>query len=325
MASASDSSMEMDDGDFPPTSVKHHDDVLDNLKRLREDEKFNDFKISLQDGDVFVNVAFMSKACDYFSSMVGDDKFLEGQTRELPMKEYGTKEAMELFAKYVYFGEMNFHEIDFSNLLEIMNISRMMMLRSNELFECIENYCKDILGYLGDYGGTETENLLRGLLLVSKYRLDNLRKSVVARNYFEAHVIDEFSERNIAILQQFSVELVKEVLLFQCDGDDGTRPTTGERFKYFLTWYSKNKDCGPEDKKRILESFKLSEFTGVELLTVVKESGFYSGEEIAKKCVEKFENLEKEQERIDEKLEKLRNCKGCKKCRKCIKYLRRNK
>ena len=320
MASASDSSMEMDDGDFPPTSVKHHDDVLDNLKRLREDEKFNDFKISLQDGDVFVNAAFMSKACDFFSSMVGDDKFLEGQTRELPMKEYGTKEAMELFAQYVYFGEMNFHEIDFSNLLEIMNISRMMMMRTNELFECIENYCK---ANLGEYGGTE--DLLRGLLLVSKYRLDNLRKFVVARNYFEAHFIDEFSERNIAILQQFSVELVKEVLLFQCDGDDGARPTTGERFKYFLTWYSKNKNCGPEDKKRILESFKLSEFTGVELLLVVKESGFYSGEEIAKKCVEKFENLEKEQERIDEKLEKLKNCKGCKKCRKCIKYLRRDK
>ena len=188
MASASDSSMEMDDGDFPPTSVKHHDDVLNNLKRLREDEKFNDFKISLQDGDVFVNVAFMSNACNYFSSMVDDDKFLEGQTRELPMKEYGTQKAMELFAQYVYYGEMNFHEIECSDLLEIMNISRMMLMRTNKLFQCIENYFK--ANIVDD--GTSTEDSLRGLLLVSKYRLDTLRKVLVGENYLLAAAVDNF-------------------------------------------------------------------------------------------------------------------------------------
>ena len=301
MSSDSDTSWETTDVDFPPASVKHHDDVLNNFKRLREDENFNDFKISLQDGDVFVNLALMSKACDYFNSVVDNDKFLEGKTRELPMKEYGTQKAMELFAQYVYYGEMNFHEIECSNLLEIMNISRMMLMRTNKLFQCIENYFK--ANIVDD--GTSTEDSLRGLLLVSKYRLDTLRKVLVGENYLLAAAVDNFSEESLALLQQFPVELVKEVLLFQCEDDDPLlkdwrRPTTGERFKYFLAWYSKNKDCGPEDKKAVLDSFKLDDFTGVELLTVAKESGFYSEEEIEKKCLEKFI--------------KFGNCKDCQKC-----------
>merc|ERR1712079_376986 len=145
--------------------------------------------------------------------------------------------GMELFAQYVYYGEMNFHEIECSDLLEIMNISRMMLMRTNKLFQCIENY-------------------------------------------YKANIVDDGTS-------------TKEVLLFQCEDDDPLlkdwrRPTTGERFKYFLAWYSKNKDCGPEDKKAVLDSFKLDDFTGVELLTVAKESGFFSQEEIEKKCIEKF-------------------------------------
>ena len=60
------------------------------------------------------------------------------------------------------------------------------------------------------------------------------------------------------------------------------------RFRFFQDWYLKNQDCKEEEKKIILDSINLDEFTGEELLTVVKKSGLFSEEEIDKKCIEKF-------------------------------------
>ena len=44
--------------------------------------------------------------------------------------------------------------------------------------------------------------------------------------------------------------------------------------------------------KIILDSFKLEDFSGKDLLTVVRQSGLFSEEDIVKKCIEKFEKLE---------------------------------
>ena len=58
---------------------------------------------------------------------------------------------------------------------------------------------------------------------------------------------------------------------------------------YFMILYSSNKAIG-EDMKIIVDSFNLGDFSGPELLTVVKQkqTGLFSVEEIDKKCIEKF-------------------------------------
>ena len=62
------------------------------------------------------------------------------------------------------------------------------------------------------------------------------------------------------------------------------------KFDFFMIWYSENKDC--DVSNIILDSFKLEDFSGQELLTAVKQSGLFSEEDINKKCIEKFEKLE---------------------------------
>ena len=59
-----------------------------------------------------------------------------------------------------------------------------------------------------------------------------------------------------------------------------------------MIWYSNNKDCDASNLKIILDSFKLENFSGKELLTVVKQSGLFSEEDIEKICIEKFERFE---------------------------------
>ena len=159
-----------------PTLIHHQDQILSNfnIQLLRKEDKFNDFKISLQGGEVFVNSALMAKTCGFFSF---DERFVEAQTKEIPMKEYGTKEAMERFVLYVYTGEMDLGVIGFTDLLEIMNISRMMMMKTNKLFESIGDYCKEEI--MED--NLDCHELMQGLLLVSKYSLDSLKKKIGCR------------------------------------------------------------------------------------------------------------------------------------------------
>ena len=103
------------------------------------------------------------------------------------MKEYGTKKAMESVVEYVYSGKMNFDKLDFETLIEVLNISKMMLMKTDKLSGEIERYINEYV---------------------------------------------------------------------------------------------------------ILDSFNLEDFSGKELLTVVRQSGLFSEEDIIKKCIEKFEKLE---------------------------------
>ena len=173
--------------DAAACSVDHGDVVVGNLQRLRSNESFNDVQFSLRDGTVRANSVILSMSSDYFATMISNEKFIEGQTKHIVMKEYGTQKAMESIVEYVYSGKMNFGKLDFKTLLEVLNISKMMLMKTDKLSGEIERYINEYV---------------------------------------------------------------------------------------------------------ILDSFNLEDFSGKELLTVVRQSGLFSEEDIIKKCIEKFEKLE---------------------------------
>ena len=78
---------------------------------LRKNDGFNDFKTILSDGIVFANSAILSSASDYFATMLNSDKFVESETKEVSMEEYGRKEAMERMVDYIYSGDMDVEEM----------------------------------------------------------------------------------------------------------------------------------------------------------------------------------------------------------------------
>ena len=194
---------------------------------------------------------------------------------------------------------MNFGNLDFETLLEVLNISKIMLMKTDKLSGKIEKY-------INENQSTSVFSLFQGYLLVERYCLENIRNSVVR----EIHWV--FCNRSSAkllanskeVLQQFSVKLIKEILSCQED-DEGISiikeilsyhpiPKTKTRLKFdhFMIWYSENKDCDATNMKIILDTFKLEDFSGQELLTVVKQSGLFSEEDINKKCIEKFKKLE---------------------------------
>ena len=116
-------------------------------------------------------------ASDYFATMISNENFIEGQTKDIPMKEYGTKKAMESIVEYIYSGKMNLINHGLETLLEILNVAEMMLMKTNKLSSSIEKYIKEIVP-LVNFG-----SLVRGLMLVDRYGLENIRKSFVNELY----------------------------------------------------------------------------------------------------------------------------------------------
>ena len=272
----------VNDADDAPFSLDHVDVLVGNLQRLRSNDSFNDVQFSLRDGKVYANSVILSMASDYFATMISNENFIEGQTKDIPMKEYGTKKAMESIVEYIYSGKMNLTNQGLETLLEILNVAEMMLMKTNKLSSSIEKYIKEIVP-LVNFG-----SLVRGLMLVDRYGLENIRKSFVNELYFAATM--SLNDENRETFKQLPLKMVKEIITYKYEDltlKKWKLPTTKERLNYFMIWYSNNKANG-EDMKIIVDSFNLGDFSGPELLTVVKQTGLFSVEEIDKKCIEKF-------------------------------------
>ena len=288
-------------GSVPPNSINDKEVARHVLSLFRSHPSFHDMKIVLRDGEVFANSAVMADVSDYFSTMLNNPNFVESQTKEVLMMEYGTVKAMGQIVDYVYTGVMKLDEeiaegfMDFENLLEILNILRMMLMKDGKLYRSIETYIKRKIS-LQDPCPLHwlQKEMFRGFILVEKYQLDSLKKYVL--NEISASLIEFKVE--IEMIQDLPVELVKEIMLYQRDEDEDKNedsplpkweaPSTRDRFDFFANWISKNQDCDSMEKKIILDSIKLSDFSGEELLTVIKESGLFSEKKIIKKCIKKF-------------------------------------
>ena len=64
-----------------------------------------DIRIQATDGDVWANKAFLSVSSDYFSAMLDENKFKEGQEGVGDLKLY-SKEVVSRVVNYFYTGEI---------------------------------------------------------------------------------------------------------------------------------------------------------------------------------------------------------------------------
>ena len=199
---------------------------------------------------------------DYFATMISNEKFIEGQNKHIVMKEYGTKKAMESIVEYVCSGKMNFDKLDFETLIEVLNISKMMLMKTDKLSGKIEKY-------INENQSTSVFSLFQGYLLVERYCLENIRNSVVREIHWDfcTRSAAKLDAKSKEVLQQFSVKLIKEILLYQEDVDEevfirlNINTKTRQKFDFFMIWYSENKDCDATNMKIILDSFKLEDFS----------------------------------------------------------------
>ena len=82
--------------------IDDREDALNHVKQVLPD----DVKIKVSDGEVWANKALLTTSSDYFSAMLDEEKFLEGQEGVGSLKKY-SKEVVSKVINYFYSGEMS--------------------------------------------------------------------------------------------------------------------------------------------------------------------------------------------------------------------------
>jgi len=280
--------------------------ILDGKEKFIEDifhlfksgKMSNDIKIILEDGEILANKDVLSTRCLYFEAMFSNNneiKFIEGETNSVDMS-YCTKVIMEKIINYLFSGEMRFNDFNLNQLLKLMNMASLMLL--DDVFVNVETFLigPDI-GWLPDSGVNCAflPELVSGLMLAEQFKLEAIKDEIKLELYKslkDIPNIPDIVEDSLAF-KFLPYSLVKDILLCEDEWSESdwremimdSSPSTKQKFDAFVFWLSEN-DCSKEEKKKIVDSFNLDDFTVEELLTEVRLSGLYSISTVCSKAVD---------------------------------------
>ena len=130
--------------------------------------------------------------------------------------------------------------------------------------------------------------LVSGLKLANQYSLTSLEDTIIEELHFAMTFGIPNSVKGSDSFKTLPFNLMKAIVLF--DGNyQSYQSTTKQRLEVFMLWLSENSVTELE-KNEIVESFDLEDFTVKELLTIVRDSGFYPVKKIDKRVLELFKD-----------------------------------
>ena len=271
----------MDDPYYNEDATSRDHFVEDILKML-EQGSLNDVKIKLSDGEIFANKDILVARSEYFAAMLSKNKFEEGETSSVDLS-HCSKAIMEKIVKFLFSGGLNFDGLSLFNglsltqLLDLSLLSEIMLLTDFKL--AVDDYFIDQLPHSAD----DVQSLSE-LISVLKLADQNHHASVKFITQ-ELHYGLKKIPRDVKCSDAFKalpLNLIKETFI----------NNENYGFEAFLVWLSAN-EITEEEKVDIIENhFDFEEFTVKELLTFVRESGFYSDTDIDKRVLYLYKDLE---------------------------------
>ena len=102
--------------------LNYKEEFISNIKEMLTSGMSNDIKIVLKDGQIIAN-----KDVKVITLQQCLATTIEGETNIVNL-DYCSKNIMEKIIKYLFSGGMNLFEMCFSDLVLMMNITRMMLL-----------------------------------------------------------------------------------------------------------------------------------------------------------------------------------------------------
>ena len=249
-----------------PTVVNHESDIIEDLSTAFQSGLFCDATIILDDGELEVCKGILAARSEYFATMFSNN-FVEGETGKVRVP--CTKFQMEIIMKYIYLGKVDLQNYSLRDLVELMNLTRMMLFKS--LFVCISCYIRNTLDKY------KMQDILSCLVVAEGYKLDAVQDEI-------CHQLDRYIDEitDLEEVKSLTTSLIKK-LMFGADLDPlaSRKSSQFDRFKLFKNWLSSNDDnCNPEDLKLITGTFKIEEFTVSELLNDVRKSGLLDDDDI---------------------------------------------
>ena len=289
-----------------------HDDrdqfAKDILKMLERGSP-NDVMIKLSDGEIFANKDILMARSEYFSTMFSNNKFIEGETSTVYMT-HCSKAVMGKIVKFLSIGAVNFDNLTIVGLLELLHMTKMMLL--DKFFMKVEDYVsKHFIARYEIMPSRRYARFLTDLILAlehaSQYNLEDIKSFIIERLWISLKDVG-----SIDGFKSLPFDLLRDILLYDHidhDYDKDVRPTTKERFDAFMSWLSENEnEVTEEQKEEIVESFDFEDFTVEELMTSVRKSEIYPTNKVDKKVLGLFKEqneLLKEKDKLLKEKDKL--------------------
>ena len=158
----------MDSGEC--SIIDNNSDLIRDLLNMAKGGTTTDIKIILEDGEIFANKDILIARSDYFATMLSNSnkkQFVEGQTNSIDLS-FCSKVVMEKIINYLFSGRMNLHNVSVPNMINILNMAKMMLMDS--LFDRIETYLIEFIDLKDEYPRIIPE-LINGIILAEQYNL----------------------------------------------------------------------------------------------------------------------------------------------------------
>ena len=284
-------------------SIQDRDTLVEDLLKMLDLGSPNNVKIKLKDGEIEASKDILMARCEYFATMFGNNKFIEGETSSVDMS-HCSKAVMEKIIKFLFSGGATLKDLNFSQLLELSHTSEMMLLTKFKVK--VDDYLRlDIICGRG-LDIKFLPELITGLKLVHQYNLSSIREAVICELYLNLKVISNDMPSSDSF-KSLPFNLVRGIFLYKTAS---CLSTTKQRFEAFMVWLSEN-EAAKEDKNEIVESFNFEDFTVEELMTSVRNSDLYSGTKIDKRVLVLHKDLTETKDlKIKEQDSKIRELRG---------------
>ena len=285
-------------------NIDKSDQYISDVECMLKTRTGNDIKIILEDSEIYANKDILVSRSEYFKTMFNNEyQFLEGERNSVDMS-HCSKAIMEKIIIYLFSGKMKLDDLSFPDGIRILNMARLMMM--GDLCDEIDTDLLRRMPYLTDRDNIcQLPELLEGLVLIEQFKLDYFKKDSDIYMTIFLHLKGVVNVPEIVlkadVFKSFPEHLMKDILLLDLDkvilyqtvvprsalmANQTTMRkimlagSTTDRFQAFLFWLSDNIECSEVTKTEIVDSFDLSEFTGEELITIVKKSGFFTQDQI---------------------------------------------
>ena len=256
----------------------------EDILKMLERGSTNDIKIKLRDGEIVANKDILMARSEYFATMLGNNKFVEGETGSVDMS-HCSKLVMEKIIKFLFSGEVSFDQMSLAHHLELIHMTDMMLL--TEFKDRVEDFVVDkIESSVTPSEGTVQlfPELISGLRLADQYNLTKIKVTIINK------LNNSFKTLPFNFIKDLIVHFGAAV----------------QRLNAFMVWLSEN-EVTEEQKKEIVESFNLKEFSAEELLTGVRDSGLFSAKKIDERLLELLKEKESKINELRKSLSRKRN------------------
>ena len=254
------------------------ENILEQMAEAHRKGLFTDITFTMSD-NVKISTSKFMLACrsSYFATMFFDESSYNRRRKKAFLESGFDSKTMEKLLDFMWYGKVNFSDMDIQSLLNFLRIST--SISHNSLIKGVSDF-------------------LKSLIMSKKIELEDC---LVAFDYAIYNNYESLSEclltyiyqnlQDIKNIPQFKDLNSRSILHILKNGK--TKVKIIDLFSVFTFWVEDKKDLEENERLELLRCFDLEKFTRSEIQNVVRKTNLFKEKEIFEVLEVKYDEIEK--------------------------------